>query len=144
MNERMMRGDVPLNLTSTSMIANAFMYTAEEKYRRWIQEYVQAWIERVEANGGILPDNVGLSGKIGEHMDGKWWGDYYGLECPHGLFNQLEPTVIGATNAYLVTGDPSFLELPRSVLDLAPNPSLCHARRKEERLLSCANNLAPA
>ena len=118
MNERMMRGDVPLNLTSTSMIANAFMYTAEEKYRRWIQDYVRAWIERVEANGGILPDNVGLSGKIGEYMDGKWWGGYYGWRWPHGLFNQLESTVIGATNAYLVTGDPSFLELPRSVLDL--------------------------
>lgn len=118
MNERMMRGDVPLNLTSTSLIANAYMYSGEEKYREWIDEYVSAWIRRVHENDGILPDNVGLSGEVGENMDGKWWGGYYGWSWPHGLFNQLESTVIGASNAYLVTGDPKYLELPRSVIDL--------------------------
>jgi hypothetical protein len=118
MNERMMRGDVPLNLTSTSLIANAYMYTGQEKYKQWIEQYVAAWIERTRKNGGILPDNVGLSGKIGEHMDGKWWGGYYGWRWPHGLFNQLEATVIGASNATLVSGDPAYFELPRSVLDL--------------------------
>lgn len=119
MNQRMMRGDVPLNLTATSLVANAYMYSGDENYRRWIEEYVTAWTERMRANGGILPDNVGENGKIGEHMDGKWWGGYYGWRWPHGLFNQVESTLIGGVNAYLVSGDPKYLELPRSVLELA-------------------------
>jgi hypothetical protein len=118
MNRRMMRGDVPLNLTATSLMLNAYMYSGDEKYRRWIEEYVTAWTERMRANGGILPDNVGLEGKIGENMDGKWWGGYYGWRWPHGLFNQVEATLIGGANAYLVSGDPKYLELPRSVLEL--------------------------
>lgn len=119
MNRRMMRGDVPLNLTASSLVLNAYMYSGDEKYRRWIEEYVTAWTERMRANGGILPDNVGPSGRIGENMDGKWWGGYYGWRWPHGLFNQVESTLIGGTNAYLVSGDPKYLELPRAVLALA-------------------------
>jgi len=118
MNERMMRGDVPLNLTATSLMLNAYMYTGDAKYKTWIEEYVSAWIQRVEDNQGILPDNVGLSGKIGEFMNGQWWGGYYGWQWPHGLFNQLESTTIGALNAYLVSGNPDYLRLPRSVYEL--------------------------
>jgi hypothetical protein len=119
MNERMMRGDVPLNLTATSLVSNAYMYSGELKYRQWIEQYVAAWAERVRNNHGILPDNVGLDGKIGAYLDGKWWGGYYGWRWPHGLFNQVEATLIGGTNAYLVSGDRHYLDLPRSVLDLA-------------------------
>ena len=118
MNRRMMRGDVPLNLTATSLILNAYLYSGDPKYRQWIEEYVTAWTGRMRANGGILPDNVGLEGKIGENLDGKWWGGYYGWRWPHGLFNQVEATLIGGANAYLVSGDPKYLELPRSVLEL--------------------------
>ena len=118
MNHRMMRGDVPLNLTSTSLMLNAWMATGDERYRTWIEEYVAAWLQRVRDNNGILPDNVGLSGKIGEYNDGKWWSGYYGWKWPHGLVNQIESTVIGGTNAYLVSGNPVYLELPRSVIDL--------------------------
>ncbi|MHB8974554.1 MAG: hypothetical protein ACYC3X_20505 [Pirellulaceae bacterium] len=118
MNQRMMRGDVPLNLTATSLVANAYMYSGEPKYRTWIEEYVTAWRERTRRNDGILPDNVGLNGQIGENMEGKWWGGYYGWRWPHGLFNQIEATLIGGANAYLVSGDPRYLELPRSVLQL--------------------------
>ena len=118
MNRRMMSADVPLNLTATSLILNAYMYTGDAKYKQWIEEYVGAWIERTRKNDGILPDNVGPSGKIGETMDGNWWGGYYGWKWPHGLFNQVEATVIGASNAYLVSGDAKYLELPRSVLEL--------------------------
>ncbi len=117
-NERMMRGDVPLNLQATSLIADAYMYTGDDKYKVWIEEYVDAWLKRVEENNGILPDNIGLNGKIGEYMEGRWWGGYYGWRWPHGLFNQLESTVIGGTNAYLVSGNPKYLSLPRSVMEL--------------------------
>ena len=59
MNARMMRGDVPLNLTATSLMLNAFMATGEPSYRAWVKDYVTAWMDRVEQNNGILPDNVG-------------------------------------------------------------------------------------
>ncbi len=131
MNDRMMRGDVPLNLTATSLILNAYMLTGDEKYKTWITDYVSAWIERTQRNKGILPDNVGLSGKVGEYMDGKWWGGYYGWRWPHGLFNQIESTVIGASNAYLVSGDPNYLALPRSVLKLVQG----EAKKDGDRLL---------
>lgn len=121
MNERMMKGDVPLNLAATSMILNAYMYTGEVKYKNWVKEYVDTWMQRVKENNGFLPDNVGLSGQIGEHMDGKIWGGYYGWRWPHGLMNQLEATTIGASNAYLASGDSSYLELPASVINLVEN-----------------------
>jgi len=123
LNKRMMRGDVPLNLTATSLVANAYMYTGDPKYKQWIKEYVEAWQQRLRQNNGIMPDNVGLSGKIGENMDGKWWGGLYGWYWSHGLENMSESTAIGASNAYLVTGDPSYLDLPRAVLDLVLSQS---------------------
>jgi hypothetical protein len=117
-NRRMTRGDVPLNLASTSLVTNAFLYTSEDKYRQWVLEYYDAWKRRTELNGGIMPDNVGLSGEIGEHMDGKWWGGYYGWRWSHGWRTILEATLIAAANAVLLTGDLSHLDLPRSQLDL--------------------------
>lgn len=117
MNQRMMQGDVPLNLTATSLITHAYLYTGEERYRAWVLDYVCAWKERAEANGGLLPDNVGPNGVIGERMDGKWYGGYYGWRWPHGFMNLIEPCVIAASNALLLTGDNSFLDLPRQLMD---------------------------
>ena len=74
MNERMAHGDVPLNLNATSLVTNAYLYTGDEKYRRWVLDYVQAWMDRAKQNGGVIPDNVGPNGRIGERMNGKWWG----------------------------------------------------------------------
>ncbi len=123
MNERMMKGDVPLNLASTSMLLNAYMLTGDEKYKKWVEEYVSAWMKRVEDNGGFLPDNVGLSGRVGEHMEGKKWGGYYGWRWPHGLLNQMEATLIGGSNAFLASGDSTYLELPKSVIKLVEGQS---------------------
>ena len=80
----MARGDVPINLTAAPLIANAFLYTADEKYRQWIVDYLGKWIELTQLNDGITPDNVGLSGKIGEYTGGQWWGGYYGWKWPRG------------------------------------------------------------
>ncbi len=49
-----------------------------ERYKRWIIEYVDAWLERMRANGGIIPSNIGLDGKIGGACGGKWYGGVYG------------------------------------------------------------------
>ena len=117
LNQRQMRCDVPLNLTSTSLITNAFLYTGDDRYKNWVTNYLEAWADRIKANDGICPDNVGPNGIIGETMDGKWWGGYYGWRWPHGMFSIVEPLTIAAMNAVLLTGDMSYLDIPRSQID---------------------------
>ncbi len=39
LNQRQMRGDVPLNLTVTSLVVNAFLYIGADRYRRWFLDY---------------------------------------------------------------------------------------------------------
>ena len=118
MNKRMAKGDVPLNLNATSLIAHAYMYTGEEKYRQFITDYLGAWEERTRRNGGIIPDNIGPGGEIGECMDGKWWGGYYGWRWPHGAATIIEPLIIAGCNALLVTGERRWVDLARSQMDL--------------------------
>ena len=117
MHERLGRGDVPANLAVTSLVTNAYLHTGDEKYKRWVLDYVEAWIERARENGGLLPDNVGLSGKIGEHNNGKWWGGLYGWTWPHGFYNIGMAAIIAASNALLLTGDHSYLDLARTQID---------------------------
>ena len=114
MSDRMAKGDVPINLTAVPLIANAFLYTGDEKYRRWILDYLGKWIELTEANSGITPDNVGLSGRIGEHNGGRWWGGYYGWKWPRGGTDIVLATLTAAKVALLMTGEHRWLELPRS------------------------------
>ncbi|MCC7262832.1 MAG: hypothetical protein IT369_09955 [Candidatus Latescibacteria bacterium] len=117
-NARMTRGDVPLNLSATSLVTNAYLYTGEEKYKRWVLDYLSAWMERRDRNQGIMPDNIGPGGQIGELMGGKWWGGYYGWRWPHGARNIVEPALVAGSCALLMTGDYSWLDLCRSQLDL--------------------------
>jgi hypothetical protein len=118
MQERLERGDVASNLAATGLIANAYLYTGEQKYADWVKEYAGAWLERTRANGGITPDNVGLSGKVGEYHNGNWWGGSYGWRFPHGYYNLGMAFQAGAENAMLVSGgDKRYLEMPRSNLD---------------------------
>jgi hypothetical protein len=113
MQERMGKGDVATNLIVTSLVANAFLMTGDPKYRDWVVEYVGAWAERAKANGGFLPDNVGLNGVVGEYIGGKWYGGLYGWSWPHGYYNVCMVAIVGAANAYLLTGDAKWLDMPR-------------------------------
>lgn len=117
MNERMTRGDVPLNLNATGLVMHAYLYSNKEKYRNWILDYLQAWTIRTQQNGGIIPDNIGLTGDIGQYNDGKWWGGYYGWRWPHGFKTILEGVTNACINAVLLTGDMNQLDLARSQLD---------------------------
>lgn len=117
MNERMSKGDVPLNLNATGLITHAYMYSGDEKLRDWVIDYMQAWKERATKNGGIIPDNIGLTGEIGEYNDGKWWGGYYGWRWPHGFLTIIEPIVNASINAVLLSGDLNQLQLAREQLD---------------------------
>lgn len=118
LQERLYRGgDVPSNIAATSLVVNAFLFTGERKYADWVKEYVGAWLERTRANDGITPDNVGLSGKVGEYFNGKWWGGLYGWRWPHGYHSVGQPVQIGAANAMLFSGgDPRYLGMVRSNL----------------------------
>lgn len=126
-NARMTRGDVPLNLSATSLVTHAYLHTGDDRYRQWVLDYLGAWIDRRDANDGLLPDNVGPHGKIGELMDGKWWGGYYGWRWPHGARNITEPAFVAGSCAALMTGDLSWLDLCRSQLD-----RLWELRREED------------
>ncbi|BBI32716.1 hypothetical protein [Cohnella abietis] len=117
MNERMAKGDVPLNLNATSLISHAYMYSGDEKLKTWVLNYVQAWADQAAKNGGIIPDNIGLSGEIGQYNDGKWWGGYYGWRWPHGFLTIIEPIVNASMNAVLLSGDLDQLRLARDQLD---------------------------
>ncbi|MFK3677956.1 hypothetical protein ACI2IP_09495 [Microbacterium sp. NPDC090218] len=116
-NARTARGDIPLNLNATGLITHAFLYSGDPALREWVVDYLSRWNARAVANGGVLPDNVGLSGEVGEYLDGKWWGGHYGWRWPHGLLTIIEPVLNACLNAYLLTGDPTNLDLVRSQLD---------------------------
>ena len=70
-------GDSFLNLVATTLPLDAYLVTGEAKYRKWIIDYMDAWLERMKRNNGIIPSFVDLDGKIGG-PDGKWWGNAYG------------------------------------------------------------------
>jgi len=119
-------GDHPLNLHATTLALNAYMLTGESRYRDWLVEYVDAWVERTEANGGIIPTNVGLDGTIGGACDGKWYGGVYGwgfsVIDPHSGELVHRPAFqarahYGFGNALLLTGDQRYVDLWRGVID---------------------------
>jgi hypothetical protein len=119
-------GDHPQNLSATTLALNAYMLTHEDKYRRWLLEYVDAWRERTAKNGGIIPTNVGLDGTIGGAAGGKWYGGVYGwgftvARPEDGTLvhrNTHHLGLLGFGNAYLLTGDDTYLEVWRHMTEL--------------------------
>lgn len=106
-------GDVGANLGVCTLIANAALLTGDPKYKAWILRYVRGWRERARANGGLLPDNVGLSGQVGEYVDGKWYGGLYGWTWPHGFYNLQAAALCAGQAGLLLTNDLAHLDLAR-------------------------------
>ncbi|GIW78282.1 MAG: hypothetical protein KatS3mg105_0089 [Gemmatales bacterium] len=114
------------NLLATSLAMNAYMLEHEPKYKKWLLEYVDAWLKRMQDNGGIIPTNIGLDGKIGSAAGGKWYGGVYGW-----AFSVIVPQTkklahrnthakgfVGFMNAYLLThGDDRYLDAWRIQMD---------------------------
>jgi hypothetical protein len=119
-------GDHPQNLLTTCLAANAYMLKHETKYKNWLLEYVDAWRQRMLDNGGIIPTNIGLNGKIGSAAGGKWYGGVYGWgfsvivpqtgKLAHRNTHHLG--LHGFMNAYLLTGDDRYLDPWRRQIDL--------------------------
>ena len=111
-------GDHPLNLAITELAVSAYMLDQEEKYRKWVLEYVDAWRERMLTNGGIIPSNIGLDGTIGGATGGKWYGGVYGWAFSPFIpgtdvrahRNEHSYGLVGLTSAYLLTGDRKYLD----------------------------------
>ncbi|NDJ52215.1 MAG: hypothetical protein GYB68_03910 [Chloroflexi bacterium] len=141
MNERMGRGDAICNLLATSLVTNAYLITGADQYKDWVLQYVDGWIERANQNGGLLPDNVGLSGQVGEDLAGRWYGGSYGWVWPHGLYNIAQSAIVSAANAYLISQDDAYLDLPRQQLD--PIISKGERRVPEPTQMSLAAHLLP-
>ncbi|MFF2329807.1 MULTISPECIES: hypothetical protein [unclassified Streptomyces] len=114
--DRMGRGDTLVNLAATGLATNAHLLTGDRRYADWVAEYVGVWRERLDGQD-VVPDNAGLHGVVGEYLDGRWYGGHYGWSWPHGLSPVGSATLVGASNATLLTGDRSFLDLARNPLD---------------------------
>ncbi|MFN0165130.1 MAG: hypothetical protein ACKV22_01765 [Bryobacteraceae bacterium] len=117
-NRVVLHGDTPISLSATALVANAYLYTGEEKYRTWISEYAGAWMKRIEENHGIIPDNVGPTGRIGEERNGQWWGGLFGWSARYSLHMLLGAMTNASEVTHLVTADPKYLGLVRSQLDV--------------------------
>ena len=120
-------GDHPLNLASTGLALNAYMLTGDQKYKNWILEYVGAWKQRTDGNGGNIPTNIGLDGKPGGEYGGKWYKGTYGWNFTiyDGEIDQIahrntfdSGSWPGFGNAFLVSqGDAGFVATLRKQMD---------------------------
>ncbi len=113
-----LNGDTPNNLSATGLVTHAYLYTGEQKYKRWVLDYTEAWMERTRANGGILPDNVGPTGEIGSQREGQWWGGLYGWNSRWSADQSFIAMTIAAECALMLTGDDGYLDLIRSQIRL--------------------------
>jgi hypothetical protein len=124
------RGDHPLNLGSCSLAMNAYAVTGERKYRDWLLEYAGAWRDRVLANGGNIPTNIGLDGTVGGEWGGKWYGGTFGWNfepTTSGRNYYMRGARTGFGEAFLLTADSSFLDPLRRQL-----ANLYEVRKEQE------------
>ena len=129
-------GDHFLNLVATTLPTNAYMATGEAKYRQWVVEYMDAWLGRMQKNGGIIPSFVDLDGTIGG-PENRWWGNAYGwgfspvnpVTKRREDRNRIPRALIGFANALLVTGDHKYVDAWRDMIAAVNS----HARQIEGR-----------
>jgi hypothetical protein len=117
-------GDHFINLVATVLPANAYFLTHEASYKTWIVDYMDAWLARMQQNGGVIPSHVGLDGKVGG-ADGRWWSGAYGwgfspVNPVNGKGenrNRIARALVGFNNALLVTGDQKYPDAWRTMAD---------------------------
>jgi hypothetical protein len=117
-------GDNHVNLGASTLGLTAYALTGEAKYRDWTLEYLDAWVDRTEQNGGLIPSSVGLDGKIESGYG--WYGGVYGwgfsvLQVPrngklaHRAYHTRTPFAFA--NALMLTGDQKYMRLWRTMID---------------------------
>ena len=60
---------------------------------------------------------MGLSGEVGEYLNGRWYGGLYGWTWPHGYYNIGQAAAVAGQAAALMTGDTTWLNLARGLYD---------------------------
>lgn len=130
-------GDHFLNLVATTLPTLAYMVAHEPHYRQWLVDYMEAWLERMRRNGGIIPSFVDhRDGRVGG-QDNRWWGNAYGwgfspVNPVNGRRedrNRIPRAMVGFLNATLVTGGRQYADAWRTMMD-AVN---AHARTVDGR-----------
>ena len=76
-------------------------------------DYIDGWRARYAGNDGIMPDNAGPGGGVGETLDGKWYGGHYGWTFPHGFQFIADAMVVGGENERLLSGRDDSLKWVR-------------------------------
>ncbi|WP_414664975.1 hypothetical protein [Horticoccus sp. 23ND18S-11] len=118
-------GDHFLNLGATVLPTVAFLVSNEPKYRQWIVGYLDAWLERMRRNGGVIPSFVDYrDGSIGG-PEKKWWGNAYGwgfspinpVTGRRENRNRIPRAMVGFTHATLLTGDAKYADAWRTMMD---------------------------
>ncbi|HEX4443325.1 MAG TPA: hypothetical protein VHZ81_07110 [Galbitalea sp.] len=117
MQARLGHGDTAVNLAATSLVTNAWLYDHDADFSSWVMEYVDAWRARAAENGGLVPDNVGPNGVVGELQNGHWYGGHYGWQWPHGLSSVESAVMIAAVNESIISGSTNGLEFARIPID---------------------------
>jgi hypothetical protein len=115
-------GDHFLNLAATTLHTNAYLVTGDQKYRQWVVDYMDAWLQRMRDNGGIIPSHIGLDGSIGG-ADKKWWGGAYGwgfspvnpVTGRREDRNRIGWALPGFGNALMLTGDQKYADAWRTM-----------------------------
>ena len=117
-------GDSFLNLPATVLPMDAYLVTGDDKYKRWIVDYMDAWVDRMKQNNGIIPSFVALDGTIGGPQ-GKWWGNAYGwgfspinpVTNRREDRNRVPRALVGFNNALWVTGDQKYVDVWRNQIN---------------------------
>jgi hypothetical protein len=85
---------------------------------------MDAWLERMRRNAGIIPSFVDLDGSIGG-PGGRWWGNAYGwgfspvnpVTGRREDRNRIPRALVGFSNALLVSGDQKYVDAWRRMID---------------------------
>ncbi|MBL9211852.1 MAG: hypothetical protein JNL92_15380, partial [Opitutaceae bacterium] len=111
-------GDHFLNLVATTLPLNAYLVANEPKYKAWLVGYMDAWLDRMRRNGGVIPSHVDhRDGRIGG-PENRWWGGAYGwgfspvnpVTGRRENRNRIPRAMVGFVNATLVTGDAKYAD----------------------------------
>lgn len=118
-------GDHFLNLVATTLPTVAYLLANEAKYKTWLTDYMDAWLDRMKRNGGVIPSYVDYrDGRIGG-PENKWWNNAYGwgfspvnpVNGRRENRNRIPRATVGFINALLVTGNQKYPDAWRTMMD---------------------------
>jgi len=111
------RGDHPLNMAAAMLPFTAYLLTHDAKYKDWVLDYIGAWRDRTEKNGGNIPSNIGLDGTIGGEWGGKWYCGVWGWTGEGERNYVFRGPPEGFDVALLLSGDQSYTQAMRHQID---------------------------